>query len=225
MESLSNLDQAAALWQISLFLNVRRGLRIGAIRKPKRLPDRIVASGEAVMKIPYKNLKSVLLLIGGVLTLLLAYRAILPSIDYSKLVLIQPLSPGGLLLLDGRIKNYGQTAAGNYSVQIILIKGPATEKIPEPDFDMGVDSKGQNPAKEYFDLGPNQEHSFLPKPPRYWVVDPGAYDEIMSGKMKLFWFTNIEYQDLLFIPHTKLLCHTYIPNFLNPRSLARCPTE
>jgi len=161
----------------------------------------------------------------AVLALFYTYMAGLPSIDYSKLELAQPLSQNGLLLIRGTIRNYGSTTARNYRVRILFMHGPANEKRPKPDFDMELDAYGRRPTKPAtYDLGPGQETNFEPNKP-YYVVTPEAYDEIINGKKNLFFFTRIDYQDIFYFTHSKTICHSYARLLTAPLALGRCPAD
>lgn len=145
-----------------------------------------------------------------------------PSIDYTKLELDRPLAPNGLVLIHGKLKNFGSTMARDYSVGAFMSSCPSSQGIKQPKFTLNSDEHGQVNHPAIHDLAPSQEDE-IRSSGKYWQLDPGAYEEVVTGKRNIAFFTIIHYRDILFIPHTKVLCNKYAAAFIN--GFVRCNAD
>jgi hypothetical protein len=150
-----------------------------------------------------------------------SYMKSLPNVDFVSLALIEPFAPDSPFLLKGQVKNFGPTTARNYFVRTRIEQGPSTVKPERIDFEDKADSHGQVFHPSVFDLAPNQETVFFPGK-TLWSFDKAAYDEVMADRRYILFFAQVNFQDLLFIPHSKILCFKY--DRVLKDSLAHCTT-
>ncbi len=164
----------------------------------------------------------ILLLSIPALALLYNFMLDQPSIEYVSITLDQPIRPESPILVRGTLRNYGRGTARNYRLRTMISSGVSNERPVKPDFDIGVDPYGQAFSPSVHDLAPGQDDSFVPGG-RRWALDNAAYEQLIAGKRKVLFYTEVHYQDLLYFPHTKVICHKIDPKIQN--TLARCTTE
>jgi hypothetical protein len=174
---------------------------------PPPIRTSVIQQGWARLKGSGKAIASVV----GVATLAFTYFNSLPAIAYMS-KLMSPIRPNQYLFVHHVMKNYGSTVARDcepeYQFEFVH-----SGNRPGPDFTREVDAFGTRKTITRFDLAPGQEMpGFAGRNPVF--VDQSRYEEFVSGKVRLFFFSKITYKDRLSISRTKYDCRQYLPGQL-----------
>jgi hypothetical protein len=181
--------------------------------KPVKLP--LFSKAKAL----WKKLRYVAV-VGTIATLLFRYVSTRPAIEFVRGQLGEPVAPGVPILVDGTVKNFGDTTARNYRMRAVMATGLTTER-GKPDLNQKKDWQGNAVDPSTIQLAPGQENHFATSS-LAWRIGHDEYSRFTQGKQKILFHAQFQYQDLLFIPHTKVICFKLVPF---SRIMVRCTPQ